>query len=138
MFMNKGPGLARRALFALAGIMTAVLFVSAFIVSFSASGGMLLIYAGFVVAGALVVGIPIVLVPGRVYRRLPWGVAIIGGAALGPLALALVFLVIFALQGQLWNFSLAHLGVGWFLSVIASLSAVCVYVELVKRSLARV
>jgi len=41
--------------------------------------------------------------------------------------------VIFAMQGQLRSFSMAHLEMSWVYCVIASSSAVCVYVALLKR-----
>jgi len=74
-----------------------------------------------------------VIAPASVFVRAPWWAAILGGVVLGPLSLMAVFGVIFAMQGQLRSFSMAHLEMSWVYCVIASSSAVCVYVALLKR-----
>ncbi len=94
---------------------------------------LIVFYLAFVIGGGVLVGIPMVLVPTQVYARMPWWAALVGGVVVGPVALTAVFGVIFAMQGQLRSFSMAHLGLGWVLCVIASASAVCVYVALMKR-----
>lgn len=132
--MNRPIGLGWRILGALAGIGMACAMVALYMRLLNVwDNGWNLVFLGFVIAGGVLVEIPMVLVPSRVYARLPWWATIIGGVLLGPVALALVFFMIFALQGQLRTFSLAHLGLGWVYCVIASTSAVCVYVALIKR-----
>jgi hypothetical protein len=55
------------------------------------------------------------------------------GAALGPLALLLIFVVIFAMQGRLREFSLAHTEALWQFSMLVSTVSFLVYTALLRR-----
>jgi hypothetical protein len=68
-----------------------------------------LLYAMVSVFGWILVGVPIaVAVPARLLSRVAWPGRMLIGATLGPLALLLIFIVLFAIQGRLSAFSLAH------------------------------
>lgn len=66
------------------------------------SKGIFLIYAIFSVIGWIFVDVPIVIaLPERLLSRVPWLGCTFIGATLGPLALLIILLVLFAYQGRL-------------------------------------
>jgi hypothetical protein len=92
------------------------------------------IYAIFSVIGWIFVGVPIVVaLPERLLSRVPWLGCTLIGATLGPLALLIILLVLFAYQGRLIGFSLAHTEGLWHLSVIVSTVSFLVYTALLRR-----
>lgn len=92
------------------------------------------VFAVASVAGWAVVGLPLTLaVPARVPVRLGWLPALLIGAALGPLALLLLFAATFAFQGQLTRFSLAHTETFWPLAGLVSSVSFLVYRALLAR-----
>jgi len=96
------------------------------------------LYAIFAVVGWLLVGVPFVLAfPGRVFAHLPWPTYPLIGAAMGPLALLLIFAALFALQGRIREFSLAHTESFWPLSMIVSTVSFVVYAGLLRWRLSR-
>ena len=95
---------------------------------------MFLLYAMFSIVGWALVGLPFVLaIPARILSRVRWPLCVLIGAALGPLALLLIFVVIFALQGRLSAFSLAHTEVLWQFSMLVSTVSFLVYVALLRK-----
>ena len=95
---------------------------------------MFIIYAIFSLAGWALIGLPFALAfPARVLSRLAWPLCLLIGAALGPLALVLIFVVMFGLQGHLSNFSLAHTEGLWPLSVLVSTVSFGAYAALLRR-----
>jgi hypothetical protein len=89
---------------------------------------MFILYAIFSVIGWALVGLPIALAfPARVISRLAWPLRLLVGAILGPLALLLIFVGMFALQGRLSAFSLAHTESLWPLSILVSTISFIVY-----------
>ena len=67
------------------------------------------LYSLFSVLGWILVGVPFALaIPARLLSRLAWPFRFLLGAALGPLALLFIFLVLFARSGNFSGFSLAH------------------------------
>ena len=96
--------------------------------------GIIVIYAVFSILGWALVGVPIVLVlPARRLLRVPWPLCVFIGAILGPLALLLIFVVIFAMQGRLREFSLANTQALWQFSVLVSTVSFLVYVALLRK-----
>ena len=71
-------------------------------------------------------------VPARLLSRLAWPLCLLIGAILGPLALLLIFVVMFGLQGQLNSFSLAHTQSLWPLSILVSSVSFVVYAVLLR------
>jgi hypothetical protein len=95
---------------------------------------MFVLYEIFSLAGGVLVGLPIALAfPVRVLSRLAWPSYLLIGAILGPLALLLIFVVMFGLQGQLRAFSLAHTESLWPLSILVSTVSFVVYAILLCR-----
>ena len=95
---------------------------------------MFLLYAVFSILGWALVGLPFALAfPARILTRVRWPLCVLIGAALGPLALLLIFVVIFAMQGRLSAFSLAHTEALWQFSVLVSTVSFLVYVALLRR-----
>jgi hypothetical protein len=93
-----------------------------------------LLYAMFSLFGWVLVGLPIALAfPPRLLRRVAWPVHVVIGAAIGPLALLLIFVVLFAFQGSLGEFSLAHTETLWPLSILVSTVSFLVYTALLRR-----
>jgi hypothetical protein len=89
---------------------------------------MFLIYGTFSVLGWILVGVPIaVAFPARLLSRVAWPGRIVIGAILGPLALVLIFVVLFAIQGRLGAFSLAHAESLWPFSILVSTISFLVY-----------
>ena len=95
-------------------------------------------YGMFSVAGWILVGVPIALAfPARLLLHLAWPVRMLVGATLGPLALLLIFAVLFAIQGRLSAFSLAHTESLWPFSILVSTISFLVYAALMRRRLPR-
>jgi len=70
--LNRPIGLGWRILGALAGIGMACAMVALYMRLLNVwDNGLNLVFLGFVIAGGVLVGIPMVLVPSRVYARLP-------------------------------------------------------------------
>jgi hypothetical protein len=91
------------------------------------------IYATFSLVGWLLVGLPIaVFFPARSITRLPWGLALLVGAALGPLALLLIFALL--AHGHL-EFPGTFKGTSslWAFSILVSTVSFGLYVALLKR-----
>jgi hypothetical protein len=92
------------------------------------------LYAAFSVLGWMIVGVPFALaIPARLLSRLAWPLRFLLGAALGPLALLLIFIVLFARGGHISGFSLAHTETLWPFSILVSLVSFLVYVALLPR-----
>jgi hypothetical protein len=90
-------------------------------------------YGMFSVAGWILVGVPIALAfPTRLLSHLPWPVRTLIGITLGPLALLLIFVALFAIQGRLSAFSLAHTESLWPFSVLVSTVSFLVYAALLR------
>ena len=95
---------------------------------------MFLLYAMFSILGWAIVGLPFALAfPARLLSRVRWPLCALIGAALGPLALLLIFVVIFAMQGRLREISLAHTNGLWQFSVLVSTVSFLVYVALLRK-----
>ena len=91
-----------------------------------------LFYAPFSFAGWLLVGLPIaIFFPARSITRLPWGLALLVGAALGPLALLIIFMLL--AHGHL-EFPRTFKGTGslWTFSILVSTVSFGLYVALLK------
>ena len=96
----------------------------------------LVLYAIFSIIGWALVGVPVTLAfPAPVLSRTPWPICLLIGAALGPLALLLILLVLGALQGALFTFSLDHTAALWPLSILISSVAFLTYAALLARRL---
>lgn len=94
-----------------------------------------LIYAACSFAGWIIVGLPTVLfIPARVLLRFGEMAKIVIGAALGPLALFLIFVLLS--RGHVSTF--ARTGVLWIYASVISTAAFWVYVALLKRRVGRV
>jgi hypothetical protein len=101
---------------------------------FAQTGDSLLLYAIFSFAGWLIVGVPIALaVPARLLSRVAWPLCLLIGAALGPLALLVIFVLLAGRSGQLSTFSLARTDAFWPLSILVSTVAFMVYTALLRR-----
>ena len=91
-------------------------------------------YALFSILGWALVGLPIALAfPVRPLLKAPWPIRVLIGAALGPLALLLLLVVLEALQGTSGTFSLAHSGGLWPFSIVVSTAAFLVFTALLRR-----
>jgi hypothetical protein len=94
------------------------------------------IYAIFSLIRWALVGLPIALAfPARILSHLPWLPCLFIGATLGPIALLLIFVMIFGLRGQISTFSLAHTESFWPLSILVSTVSFGVYAGLMRRRL---
>lgn len=94
------------------------------------------LYAVFSIVGWIFVGVPIALAfPARILSRVPWPIGLLIGATLGPVALLLVFILVYAMQGRLNEFSLAHTEGLWQLSILVSLVSFLVYTTLLRMFL---
>ena len=92
------------------------------------------LYAMFSVVGWLLVGVPTALAfPPRLLLRVAWPVRVVIGAAMGPLALLLIFVVLFAIQGRPSEFSLAHTETLWPFSILVSTVSFLAYAALLRR-----
>ncbi|HYK61798.1 MAG TPA: hypothetical protein VEV85_20355, partial [Bryobacteraceae bacterium] len=65
--------------------------------------------------------------------RVAWPGRMLIGASLGPLALLLIFVVLFAIQGSHGAFSLAHTENLWPFSILVSTVSFLVYTALLRR-----
>jgi hypothetical protein len=74
-------------------------------------------------------------VPGGSLSRLAWPGRIVIGATLGPLALVLIFVVLFAIQNRRSAFSLAHTESLWPFSIVVSTISFLVYAALLRKAL---
>jgi hypothetical protein len=93
-----------------------------------------LIYGIFSVFGWILVGVPIALAfSARLLSRVAWPGRMLIGASLGPLALLLIFVVLFAIQGSHGAFSLAHTESLWPFSILVSTVSFLVYTALLRR-----
>jgi hypothetical protein len=101
--------------------------------------GIFVLYATFSVLGWVLVGVPIaVAFPARLLLRLAWPVRLLVGAAIGPLALLMIFVAVFATQGKIREFSLAHTDGLWFFSGVVSTVSFVVYTSLVLRQFPKI
>jgi hypothetical protein len=98
------------------------------------------LYARFSFIGWLFVGLPIaLLLPPRFIMRLPWQLRLLVGAALGPLALLLLFLLVSdtsraALShGRILSGMFTGTVSLWPLSIMVSTIAFVVYVALLRK-----
>ena len=99
---------------------------------------MFILYSISSIIGWALVGLPIALAfPPRLLSRVGWPLCLLIGATLGPLALLLMFVVLFGLQGQLSSFSLAHTESLWPLAILVSTVSFVVYAALVRRRVRR-
>lgn len=111
-----------------AGDATALVCLTAF-----PSQPLLPIYSMFSVAGWAIVGLPLLLLDRRDrLARLPWLLVVGVGATLGLLALLVIFISLFALQGRITAFSLAHTAPLWPFAAGVSTVAFVVYSSLVR------
>ena len=93
-----------------------------------------LIYGIFSVLGWILVGIPIALAfSARLLSHVAWPGRMLIGATSGPLALLLILVVLFAMQGSHGAFSLAHTEGLWPFSVLVSTVSFLVYTALLRR-----
>lgn len=96
-------------------------------------------YATFSVLGWVLVGLPIAMAfPERLLRRLVWPLRLLVGAAIGPMALLVIFVALFAMQGRIREFSLANTDGLWFFSGVVSTVSFVVYTSLVLRHFSKV
>lgn len=93
---------------------------------------MFAVYAVFSFVGWLVVGLPIAGLPAYVLARLEWPVCLFLGAALGPLALLIVFFLL-ARGHLIWPASFRDTGMFWVCTIVVSTVAFPVYVALLRR-----
>lgn len=93
------------------------------------------IYAGFSFAGWLIVGAPIVLFfPAHSITRLSWLLRLLVGAALGPLALSAVLILL--AHGHLdFRHDFPAVGWLWAYSIVVSTVAFVVYVALLGKGM---
>ena len=92
------------------------------------------LYVMFSVVGWVLVGVPTALAfPPRLLLRVAWPVRVIIGAAMGPLALLLIFVVLFVIQGMPGEFSLAHTETLWPFSILVSTVSFLAYAALLRR-----
>jgi hypothetical protein len=108
------------------------------VVLFPGASGLFPLYAGFSIFGWALVGGPFVLAfPAPLLCRLPWPLYPLMGALLGPLALLLIFVLLFAFQGRVSGFTLDHTETLWPFSIVVSTVSFLVYVVLLRRRLLR-
>lgn len=132
---NPAAGLFRRLLFAAIGLAAGNAALLLFLLSSGLRDwSLFLLYAIFSVLGWILVGVPIaVAFPAHLLSRVAWPSQLLIGAALGPLALLLIFVALFTIQGRHGEFSLAHTEGLWFLSVMVSTISFLVYASLLRR-----
>ena len=95
------------------------------------------LYALLSFVGWLFVGFPVsLLFPSRAIMRLSWPLALLVGAALGPLALLAIFLLLG--HGHL-SFPASFTGTGplWAFSILVSTSSFLIYVALLRKDVGR-
>jgi len=96
---------------------------------------MFTLYATFSFVGWLLVGLPIALFfPARSVTRLPWPLTLLVGAALGPLALLAIFVLLG--RGHI-SFPSSFTGTGgfWAFSILVSTVSFVVYVALLRKKM---
>jgi hypothetical protein len=95
------------------------------------------LYAVFSFVGWLFVGVPAsLLFPARSITRLSWVLALLVGAALGPLALLAIILLIN--HGRIsFPSSFTGAGLAWTYSILVSTTSFLVYVALLRRDVGR-
>lgn len=95
------------------------------------------LYALFSFVGWLLVGVPVsLLFAARSITRLSWLFALLVGAALGPLALLAIILLIN--HGRIsFPSSFTGTGLAWAYSILVSTSSFLVYVALLRRDVGR-
>jgi hypothetical protein len=94
---------------------------------------MFVFYSPFSFVGWLLVGLPTALFfPARSIRRLPWPLRLLAGAALGPLALLVIFVLLG--HGHL-EFPGTFRGTGWLwaYSILVSTVSFVLYVFLLRK-----
>jgi hypothetical protein len=90
-------------------------------------------YLAFSVVGWALVGLPVVVLgPPELLSRLAWPLVVVIGAILGPISLLVIFAALFAFQGRLGEFSLAHTESLWLLASLVSTVGFLVYSALVR------
>ena len=98
---------------------------------------MCVFYARFSFAGWLLVGVPIALLfPARSIKRLSWTLRVLVGAALGPLALVLILVLLS--HGQIdFNDHGTFTGTGplWAYSILVSTVSFVLYATLLRKEL---
>ena len=132
---NPGVSLSRLVLFAFYGLLAGdtALFLLLF-QGFAHAAGVLVLYGLFSFVGWAIIGLPIALgVPPRFPCRLSWPPRLLVGAALGPLALLAIFVMLAARGGTLEGFNLANTGVFWPMSMLVSTTSFIVYAALLRR-----
>jgi hypothetical protein len=135
---NPGASLSRRFLFAFCGLLagdTALLLL--LLPGFAGAAGVLILYGIFSFVGWVMIGLPVALgVPPRFLCRLSWPPRLLVGAALGPLALLGILVILAARGGTLKTFSLANTGVFWPMSMVVSTTSFIVYTALLRKQAA--
>jgi hypothetical protein len=92
------------------------------------------LYGIFSFVGWAMIGLPIALgVPARFLCRLSWPPRLLIGAALGPLSLLAIFVILAARGGTLKTFTLANTGVFWPMSMLVSTTSFIVYTALLRK-----
>jgi hypothetical protein len=140
---NPGVSLSRRFLFAFYGLLAGdtALFVL-LLPGFARAAEVLVLYGLFSFVGWAIIGLPVALgVPPRFLCRLSWPQRLVVGAALGPLALLAIFVMLAARGGTLESFNslsrlgltLANTGVFWPMSMLVSTTSFIVYTALLRR-----
>jgi hypothetical protein len=90
---------------------------------------MFVIYAVFAFAGWLLVGLPTALFfPACSFTRLSWPVRVLLGAALGPLALFVIFVLL--AHGHINSRTFTGMGIEWAYSILVSSVSFVVYAAL--------
>jgi hypothetical protein len=136
---NRGTSLSRRFLFGVYGLLAGDVALFLYLLPASARNlGVFIVYCIFSLAGWTVIGLPVVLmVPPRLLCRLPLPRRLLIGAVLGPLALFLVFVLLFVVQrasgADHTTFSLAHSDTLWPMSMLVSTISFVVYTALLRR-----
>jgi hypothetical protein len=132
---NPGITLSRRFLFAVYGVLAGD--TALFLLLFPGTAGapeILILYGLFSFVGWVIIGLPVALgVPPRFLCRLSWPPRLLIGAALGPLALLAIFVMLAASGRTLERFSLSNTGVFWPMSMLVSTTSFIVYTALLRR-----
>jgi hypothetical protein len=90
------------------------------------------LYARISFVGWLIVGLPIaLLLPAHFIRHLPWPIRLLVGAALGPLALFLIFAAL--AHGHMIPGMFTGTASLWPLSILVSTVAFVVYIALLRK-----
>ena len=90
------------------------------------------LYAGFSFVGWLLVGFPIaLLLPARSITSLWWPLRVLVGAALGPLALLVIFVLLG--HGHISSTSFTNTSVLWAYSILVSTVSFVLYIALLHK-----